>query len=410
MTFGSRRGSPVAALALVVVLGGCQRVGVGSAPAPAPVPIPPQLVEIEPLEGLPKSAPIAPIRPVRVSSDVDPILHTPVPLDAAMEARIDYWIRRWTAGGGRSFQRDLERLARFSPVVEEALELRGMPRSLRALPIIESGYNPAIRSRSGAGGLWQIMPGTAAVLGLRVNSGMDERLDPVRSTEAALDYLSLLHGQFDSWFLALAAYNAGQGRIRSLVQGAPAHESGDAVYVRMRGRFPSETRDFVPRFLAAARLVQNPELYGLEWPEDIEPWTFDEIVVPDATALDVVARAAGVELSEIRELNPHLLRGQTPAGQATRLRIPKGLQDQFETAYAEIPVLERVPFVEHRVMAGETLSAIASRYGISVGDVQRANPGLDPRRLRIGHLLMIPVATAVAQGVGAGARGVAVER
>jgi membrane-bound lytic murein transglycosylase D len=331
-----------------------------------------------------------------VTSDVDAILHTPVSLDAGLEARIDFWIRRWTGGGSASFQRDLERMARYSPVIEEALEFRGLPRSLRVLPIIESGYNPVVRSRSGAGGLWQIMPGTARVLGLRVNAVMDERVDPVRSTEAALDYLSLLHGQFDSWFLALAAYNAGQGRVRNLVRGAPAHEAGDAVYVRMRGRFPTETRDFIPRFLAAARLVQNPERYGLHWPTDIDPWTFDEIVVLDATALEVVAQSAGVELREVRELNPHLLRGYTPAGQATRLRIPAGTLETFEAAHAEIPAPGRAPFVEHRVSAGETLLAIAARYGVTLRELQRVNPGLDPRRLRVGHVLTIPTATTVA--------------
>jgi membrane-bound lytic murein transglycosylase D len=326
------------------------------------------------------------------AQQVDAILHRQEGLDAAMEARIAHWINRWTGSGARSFQRDLERAARYGPWIEAELEARGLPASLRALPILESGYNPLATSPAGAGGLWQIMPPTARSLGLRVDALIDERRDPIRSTEAALDYLTGLYDQFGSWFLALAAYNAGSGRVRQVLQAAPGQGdlSGDVVYSQLRRRFPAVTQDFVPRFLAAARLMKDPEGFGLRMPEDVEPWRFDEVEVPGATALDAVARAAAVSTAELRTLNPQILRGQTPPGSAIRLRLPPGHREILERADVEIPLGERSPAVEHRVVAGETLSRIASRYGVSVSELERSNPGVDPRRLRIGQRLTIP--------------------
>lgn len=387
---------------LLGFLGGCQRVGSVPSPGTSPTPVQIRGVAVSVLDSLSSRVVLDPIQPVQVAPEVDRILHAQEGLDAAIEARIEFWIQRWTGGGAGSFQRDLERMARFSPWIDEEIEALGLPRSLRALPMIESSYNPLARSRSGAVGLWQIMPGTATGLGLEVSAILDERRDPIRSTKSALGYLAHLHEQFDSWFLALAAYNAGQGRVRAIVQGAPEGETGDRTYARLRARFPAETRDFVPRFLAAARLIQNPEKYGLRWPDEIEPWAFDDIIVPDATALDVVAQAAGVDPMVIRDLNPHVIRGYTPPGRATHLRIPIGTRDTFEVAYAQIPPQDRVPFVEHRIVAGETLSRIASRYGITLSELQRTNPGLDPRRLQIGQILTIPTSgSGTAQTAGA---------
>jgi membrane-bound lytic murein transglycosylase D len=333
-----------------------------------------------------------PLETVIPARRVDVILHANEAVDSAMEARIAHWIDRWTGSGSRTFQRDLERAARYGPWVEAALEARGLPPSLRALPIVESGYNPVAISPGGAGGLWQIMPPTARVLGLRVDASMDERRDVLRSTEAALDYLTRLHEMFGSWFLALAAYNAGDGRVRQVLQGATVPEgvSGDFLYSRMRTRFPAVTQDFVPRFLAAARLIEDPERYGLQRPAGVQPWAFDQVEVPPGTSLEVVAQATGATVAEIRALNPQILRGSTPSGMVLNLRVPSDRPGGSGSASVDIPAGEAGPYIEHRVISGETLLRIANRYGISVRDLERSNPGVDPRRLQIGQRLRIP--------------------
>jgi len=346
------------------------------------------------VEAQPGPVRVVPLPPLEVESSLDPILHSLVASDPRLEERVEFWVDFWTTRGAGSFARYLERMALYEGLVERELADRGLPASLKYLPIVESGYHDLAVSRAGATGLWQLMAPTASGLGLTVSPVVDDRRDAVASTRAALDYLQEMHGMFDSWFLALAAYNAGPGRIRGILnRGAPGRELlDDALYLDLRAQLPAETREFVPRFFAAARLARNPEAYGFGRPDGVAPLAFDEVMVPDATSLDVVAWAAGVEESAVRALNPHYLRGFTPVGEARPVRVPAGTADRFEMAYAQLPPSERISFVEHAVARGETLGAIAGRYGIRLADLQAANGNLDPRRLQVGQRLVIPVA------------------
>jgi membrane-bound lytic murein transglycosylase D len=247
--------------------------------------------------------------------------------------------------------------------------------------------------------MWQFMEPTARELGMEVSRLLDERRDPVRSTEAAIRFLSELREDFGSWFLALAAYNGGPNRARRILrEEAPGVEPSDSLFWALRGEFPRETRDFLPKLLAAVIVAERPEEYGYERPGAVSSFRYDEVEVPDATTLDVVAFAAGVSLDEIEGLNPQLVRGMTPPGRPSTLRVPAGRGPDFEQRYADIPPEERVTFVEHRVVQGETLSHIAVRYGVRVADLQAANPGLRERYLRIGAMLTVPVAPSVRGG------------
>ena len=386
------------ALLLLALLssGACQQVGWDRPTTPNPSPLPPVVRQpsVPELDGR-QPGPVRILSRVPLEWDeVDPILHSTVVEDPRLQERVDYWIHFWTTRGAGHFSRYLERMAVYEGVVERELTDRGLPLSLRYLPVVESGYHHSIVSRAGATGLWQLMTPTARGLGLSVTPLVDDRRDPLISTRAALDYLQELYGMFDSWFLALAAYNAGPGRVgRVLNRYSPSEElPGDEVYLRVRPHLPAETREFVPRFFAAAMLASDPEAFGFVVPQGIQPLAFDEVMVPDATSLDVVAVAAGVEEDEIRILNPHYLRGFTPPGEARTLRIPPGRGELFLINYAMIPPDERVSFMEHVVARGETLGQIAGFYRVPLRDLSASNGNVDPRRLQIGQRLVIPVA------------------
>jgi membrane-bound lytic murein transglycosylase D len=313
-----------------------------------------------------------------------------------MEARVQEWIQSFQTREASLFRTSLARKAQYMGLVEDELRQRSLPASLAALPIVESWYNPRAVSWVGAAGLWQFMPPTARGMGLKVDRLVDERRDPFLSTPMALAYLQELQDRFGSWFLALAAYNGGPGRLERILRGRSEDELGhDGVFLGILAELPRETRDFVPRFLAAAAISRDPAAFGFGDVALADPLSFDEVQVPDATSLDVVAMAAGVDQEVVEELNPQLLRGLTPAGVSTRIRLPAGAGDRFSRDFPLIPPEERVTFVEHQVVQGETLTHIARFYGVSVGDLQAANPTIEPRRMQIGQRVVVPKAPSV---------------
>lgn len=192
------------------------------------------------------------VNPKRVLADVE-------------DARVDRWVARFTSDLEYGFVRDLQRMDRYDEMISAKLDQRDMPRELIYLAMIESGFNPRAKSPARASGMWQFVGATARRYGLMVNRRVDERTDPVKSTDAALSYLSDLYDQFGSWYLAAAAYNAGEGRVSRLMRQVTGREWGtDADYFRIWARLPRETRDYVPKLVAAARVGERPDLYGLE--------------------------------------------------------------------------------------------------------------------------------------------------
>ncbi len=323
----------------------------------------------------------------------DAILASPMAQDPDFQREVERWVSFWGIAGARWFPDYLRRMSWFSSAVDSALATRGLPASLRYLPIIESGYSPRAVSPVRAVGLWQFMAPTAQIYGMSVGPLLDERRDPFQSSEAAGDFLSRLHDQFGSWFLALAAYNSGPYRVQRLLdQYAPLAPRSDSLYWMIREHLPRETRDFVPKFFAAVLVAENPEAYGIMVPTDSAGFDFDEVDVPDATTLDVVAQAAETPQAEIERLNPEVVHGITPPERSTTLRVPAGKGWVFEENYAKIPPSDRVTFVEHRMSRGETLSHVAHRYGVRLNDLRAANPDVNPRRLQIGQRIIVPVA------------------
>ena len=177
--------------------------------------------------------------------------------------RVDYWVTRFTSDKKAEFESYLTRKREYDAMISDKLRQRGMPQDLIYLAMIESGFNPEAHSAQSARGIWQLIPDTARRYKLQVDDTVDERLDPAKSTDAALDYLQDLHERFGSWYLAAAAYNAGENRVgRVMTEVTGAERGTDADYYRIWDQLPGETRDFVPVMIAAARVAKEPSRYG----------------------------------------------------------------------------------------------------------------------------------------------------
>ena len=384
--------------ALALLLAGCARQPPPLPPAPAGdaperrqpaerAPVVPSLVEGRRV--LPEA--VEPLDPLELAA-FDPIMTSPAVREEQIQRRIDWWMEYWRGRSTAPFQRGLARMGQYQDFVNAELAKRGLPQSLVYLPLIEANYYTTAVSPAGAAGLWQFMPHTARGLGLRVDGIVDQRFDPFAATPAALDYIVHLNRQFGSWFLTLAAYNAGPSRVESVIR---RHGGGqpreDELFTRIRDRLPSETRDFIPKYLAAVQIASTPAYYGLPNPVKSPPIRFDTTAVEGAATLDVIARAAGVWAEEVERVNPHLHAGITSARGSTTVRLPEGRASGFGARLATIPPHERVAW--HIVSAGETLTHIARYYRISVDDLRAANPDVEPRRLQIGARLVIPVSS-----------------
>jgi len=234
------------------------------------------------------------------------------------------------------YGRALERSGRYLPHIESILRKEGVPTELAYLPLIESGFRPHAVSPARAVGLWQFIPDTGRRYGLRIDSFVDERRDPVKSTKAAAQYLKDLYGMFNDWHLSLAAYNTGEARISRLLS---TSDAGDFWELSDRGYLFRETRDYVPGFLAALQIASRPEAYGFSPPRK-EPLSYDLVHIPDPMPLSAIARWSGTSLEEIKELNPALIRGVVPPGGYT-VRVPDGTRARVEQAYASLSSAER---------------------------------------------------------------------
>ncbi len=245
-------------------------------------------------------------------------------LPTEVNERVEYWMERFLADERVSFEGLLAREGLYAEMIRSKLAERGMPEELIYLAMIESGFTVDARSHVAATGMWQFMSGTARAYGLRVDSYVDERRDPIRATDAALAYLDRLHERYGSWYLAAAAYNAGPSRVsRALRRHASASQGDEALYWEIVDHLPRETANYVPRLLAVARLARSSASHGFEF-ELASPYAFDVVWAPGGTALATVAEGLHVDVADMWALNPHLIRGIVPPGGAFALRVPVG--------------------------------------------------------------------------------------
>lgn len=286
----------------------------------------------------------------------------------------------------------LERKSRYEPMIREELAKAGLPQDLIYLSMIESGFNAYAYSSAHAAGLWQFIPTTGQYYGLDVDWWTDERRDPEKATVAALQMLGELHKQFGDWYLAFASYNTGPGRVKSALGRVRRSDSGKSVYWDMINQdlLHPETQGYVPKIVAAAIIGHYPERYGFTGLKPEARLVYDTVKVEGSVDVAVLARCAGVDEEAFRLLNPALRRYATPDG-TTDIRVPIGTGDAFSTALAKVPPEERMQIVQHKVSRGETLSIIASRYGVSSTQLAQANGLRNPNNITVGQWLVVPM-------------------
>jgi membrane-bound lytic murein transglycosylase D len=338
------------------------------------------------------------LAPAPVTWDIDVDTYT-------SHDRVQYYLDFFQTKGRERMGIWLSRMPRYETMIRSRLQDAGLPGDLVYLALIESGFSNTATSRARAVGMWQFMKGTARGYGLRVDSWVDDRRDPYKATAAAVRHLKNLDDRFGSVFMAAAAYNAGAGKLSRGVRRLPDDDdadslNSDATFFRLYDTklLRRETKDYVPKLIAAARIAKEPARYGFHI-DSVEPPTYDSIVVPTMTGLDVIARLADTTVACIREMNPQYLRLATPPGTASVVHIPTGRGSATLAAYAELPPSKRITFLEHTVARGETMSGIAHRYRVSLSLVVEANPKLRGRALRPGTRVIVPTGGAVSTSV-----------
>jgi membrane-bound lytic murein transglycosylase D len=272
----------------------------------------------------------------------------------------------------------------YRPFIERTLADHGLPSDLYHLAMIESGFVPTARSHAGAVGMWQFMPATGRLEGLRVDAEVDERMDPVRSTRAAARHLVRLYGAFGDWPLAAAAYNAGSGRVTRSLQRFGARDFWD---LSARGDLAAETRQYVPRLYAVTIAGRDPTRFGIPRSERVEPFAFDSVFVDVETPLAELAAIADISPESLRRLNPHLIREVAPADY--HIWVPTGLGSVAQERYLASDFRRRGGFAEYRVRPGDSLWRLAERSGLSAAEIRRSNGSVDFERLRVGQRIRL---------------------
>lgn len=322
-------------------------------------------------------------------ADVECLKEPLPPVGLVDNERVRKWIRYFTGTGRGTFTKWVDRSGGYRSLTTRILKEEGLPVELANVALIESGFNPNAYSRAHAVGMWQFIQSTGRIYGLRIDWWVDERRDPVRSCRAAARHLRDLHEALDSWPLALAAYNYGQGRVERAIKRARTRD-----YWKLR--LARETRDYVPKFMAACVIIAEPDKYDFDFNMDA-PVEYDEVDLEPKTDLKAVARACGVAVSVVEDLNPHLIRGCVPDGKSPYgVRIPAGKVEVCKAELARMPMEDKVaktftsPTLRHTVRRGETLSRIARNYGTSISAIARANGIQDYHKIRAGKTLVIP--------------------
>jgi membrane-bound lytic murein transglycosylase D len=303
----------------------------------------------------------------------------PLVLNKKVENAIQYFQGR----GRRVFTKWLQRSGWYKDLIIPILQEEGVPDELYYLAMIESGFIPNARSYARAVGIWQFIAATGKAYGLTYSWWYDERRDPEKSSRAAAKHLKDLYDRFENWYLAIAGYNYNPAKIERRMRRYNVGEFWDLP------RLPRQTRNYVPTFIAAVHIAKNPEKYGF-YIEPEDPVSYDTVTVNECVDLSVVASCVNSTFSELKRLNPALLRWCTPPDRDSWvLNIPEGSRDLFLENYSKVPDDQKLTYINHRIKQGETLSEISRRYGVGVSEIKRFNK-IRGTLIRAGHYLVIP--------------------
>ena len=296
--------------------------------------------------------------------------------------------------GHATLSRSLERAGRYKDMIQRVLREEGVPQDLIYQAVAESGFQPKAFNRSGAAGMWQFMPGTGALYGLRRDSWMDERYDPEKATRAYARYMKALYNQFGDWWLAMAAYDWGSAGVQRAVE-----KTGYASFwdLHRLNVLPAETKNYVPIILAAAIIAKNPQQYGVTGLNPAPPMLADTVTTHSAVSLRLAADVTNTTLDDLVGMNPALTRLSTPPGEAYDLRVPAGTGKLFNDRLARIPDDRRDSWRFHTVAAGESLSDIAHSFHSDADQIAQVNQ-ISGSSLTEGQGLVIPVSSSGATG------------
>ena len=286
------------------------------------------------------------------------------------------------------FSKALGRSQAYEDMMKKILREKNLPEELFYLALIESGFNPHAFSRAKASGIWQFVTKTAKRFGLKVDKWIDERRDPEKSTYAAAAYLKSLYGMFNNWDLATAGYNAGEGKVLKAMKRA---NSQDFWEISQHRDLRKETKEYVPMFLAAVTIASEPQRYGFSNIDYHPPLLYEKVMVPPGTRLDLIARAAETDLSEIKALNPALKKEKAPPNCSQfEIKLPPGKKEIFRKNFPLLSKKATLKGKKHSVRPGETLSGISKKYRVHLQDLCQAN-GLSPQaRIKPGRVLSVP--------------------
>jgi membrane-bound lytic murein transglycosylase D len=328
-------------------------------------------------------------------------LDLPIELNEPVLSCIDLYqgrLRDW-------FQEALSRGQKHLPYIRKVFAEEGIPQDLAYVALVESAFKTTAYSRAKAKGVWQFVSATGKRYGLTVDWWVDERSDPEKATRAAARYLKDLFTLFGDWNLALAGYNAGEGKV---LRAMTRYRTDDFWKLRQTKGIRRETKNYVPLIHAAIVLAKAPQRYGFTVTPDALP-DFERVPVEGAVHLGVIAECAGEPVEDLRALNPELRRLATPADRTFALRVPAGQAQAVAACLAQLPIEKRVSFRKHVVRRGQTLAAIARSNGVAARDIAEANGLTLQKRLRVGTELIVPIpakprVTRVRRGVPAPAK------
>ncbi len=304
--------------------------------------------------------------------------------------RVRKFLREYAFNQRRTMKHYMARAANYLPMVKAVAREHGLPTEIAYLFMLESGGNPGARSPANALGMWQFMPATARSYGLRVDSWVDERLDPKRSTQAAMLYLKDLYGMFGCWRLALSAYNSGENKLNRVLCQEDADEYDQICSSK---RLKRETREFWPRFQAIAQIASNPKMHGFKPIADKpDVRRYETAAVKGSYSIATLAAAAGTSGDNLARLNPSLIRGMTPPnGSGHSLKVPNGTKVVLISRLRRLQPESPGGHVVHVVHKGDSLWRILRRYKTSKAKLAKLNPDVNLRRgLRQGSRLVVP--------------------